>query len=67
MNTPPCKDCSDRKVGCHSSCENYVGWTKEHDKVVKERCKQGSVDAALRHMRKGRRFDREKYIRKESV
>ena len=23
MNRPPCKDCEDRKVGCHAECEKY--------------------------------------------
>ena len=22
----PCKDCEDRAVGCHSSCEKYMNW-----------------------------------------
>lgn len=22
----PCKDCKDRKVGCHSTCEKYNQW-----------------------------------------
>lgn len=22
----PCKDCKDRKVGCHSTCESYKAW-----------------------------------------
>ena len=23
MNSTPCKECQDRKVGCHGSCEKY--------------------------------------------
>jgi hypothetical protein len=22
----PCKDCTDRTVGCHSDCERYMTW-----------------------------------------
>lgn len=27
-STPPCKDCSDRCVGCHSTCAKYTEWAK---------------------------------------
>ena len=26
---PPCKDCSDRHINCHSECTRYLRW-KEH-------------------------------------
>lgn len=29
----PCKDCTDRHVGCHGKCENYVKWRAEKDKI----------------------------------
>ena len=28
-NSPPCKDCTDRDKGCHSSCAGYSQWKKE--------------------------------------
>ena len=27
----PCKDCFERTVGCHSTCENYISFKKEWD------------------------------------
>lgn len=30
--TPPCKDCTDRQVGCHGKCEKYIKWKKENIK-----------------------------------
>ena len=24
----PCKDCPDRYIGCHSTCEKYIEWRK---------------------------------------
>ena len=30
MNAP-CKDCPDRVVGCHSTCERYKEWKAEKD------------------------------------
>lgn len=32
----PCKDCISRNTYCHSSCELYKKWTKEHIKKNKE-------------------------------
>lgn len=28
METSPCKDCKERQVGCHSTCEKYLVWNK---------------------------------------
>ena len=28
METSPCKDCKERQVGCHSTCEKYLEWNK---------------------------------------
>lgn len=27
----PCKDCPDRKVGCHSVCKKYIEWQQVHN------------------------------------
>lgn len=32
----PCKDCNDRSVGCHSSCERYKKWAQDYDEQKKE-------------------------------
>ena len=29
----PCKNCKTRHEGCHSSCEDYLAWKAENDKV----------------------------------
>ena len=26
----PCKDCQERKIGCHSDCEKYLEYLKLH-------------------------------------
>lgn len=26
--TAPCKDCKDKRVGCHSTCPKYIEYTK---------------------------------------
>lgn len=30
VGNPPCKDCKNRELGCHSKCEQYVNWRKLH-------------------------------------
>ena len=55
VNVAPCKDCADRVVGCHSSCQNYIDWknmvsdkTREfNDSYKKQYC--GSVDEQRRY------------------
>lgn len=32
----PCKGCSERIVGCHSTCEKYAEFTKENSKLRRE-------------------------------
>ena len=32
----PCKNCTDRVVGCHSTCEKYKDWKKK-DKERKQK------------------------------
>jgi hypothetical protein len=26
---PPCKDCQDRQMGCHSKCERFAKWKEQ--------------------------------------
>lgn len=44
----PCKDCSDRHVGCHATCERYLEWQTTYyeykEKVFTERSKQNRLD-----------------------
>lgn len=30
--TAACKDCKDRKVGCHSECPKYIEWKRAYIK-----------------------------------
>ena len=38
---PPCKNCAERQLGCHSDCSKYRAykdWQKEHnDRIRKEK------------------------------
>lgn len=32
MGKAPCLGCSDRCIGCHSSCTKYIEWKRDIDK-----------------------------------
>lgn len=42
--TAPCKDCPDRTVKCHSTCERYLTFRKNLDKWNNEYKKKRSLD-----------------------
>lgn len=33
MNKAPCKDCPYRKIGCHSTCEKYIAFSKKQKEL----------------------------------
>jgi len=37
MKTAPCKDCPDRTVGCHASCEKYIAFAAERERIRTEK------------------------------
>ena len=40
----PCKDCTERKAGCHSACEKYREWKVGHE-VEREAITQKKLEA----------------------
>lgn len=38
MNKSPCMSCPDEKKyeACHDTCEDYISWKKERNKIVKK-------------------------------
>lgn len=30
-NLPPCKDCTDRAIGCHPNCSKYLEWKRKNE------------------------------------
>ena len=40
----PCKDCPDRQVNCHSTCEKYIEFKKESDRLREERFAKGEAN-----------------------
>lgn len=43
----PCKGCTDRVLGCHSTCEKYNGYLKKSDKLVEIKRKEYMRQADL--------------------
>jgi hypothetical protein len=54
MAVCPCKDCKERFVTCHISCEKYKEWKKPLEEFKENRVKQKKIDDVLfiRHARK---------------
>ena len=44
---PPCKNCPDRVLRCHSSCERYLEYRKIVDKVKKASNENKEIDSFL--------------------
>lgn len=34
MKAGPCKGCTVRTLGCHSTCKGYIEWKEEHNRMV---------------------------------
>lgn len=47
MYSFPCKNCPDRAVGCHSTCEKYLAAQREHTKQRAEMFKIKSAQDSL--------------------
>jgi len=63
ISDAPCKDCVDRKLRCHSSCEKYQAFKERNQKRLDEQHKQAEETAA--RVARKRRF--QNYIRKETI
>lgn len=52
MSITCCKDCTERHIGCHGSCQRYLDEAKaanaERERLRKEKKSQNEADAVLR-------------------
>lgn len=60
MKSPPCKDCTERHIGCHGHCEAYKAFHDHHTAEKAARQLQNEmtdyfVKSALKQRRKNRR------------
>ena len=61
-----CKGCTDRKVGCHSTCEKYLAESAENAKNMEQirKVKDGEY-AAVDILSEGRRKNKRRYERRK--
>lgn len=63
ITKPPCRDCTQRFVGCHATCEPYKDYKIKHEAEKAERDKQkqeymrasDTQIAGMKRMQRGRR------------
>lgn len=60
MLKAPCKDCTDRDVGCHSVCEKYKAFDKERKEFLAMRSailqeEYAYIQATMKRNRRKRR------------
>lgn len=53
MMINPCKDCTDRHIGCHSECDKYKYWKARLEEVKKAKEEQHKKDEAYFSYKKG--------------
>lgn len=46
----PCKDCQDRRVGCHAVCEPYLTWAAQKRAVHQIEVKKRQMDVHINEM-----------------
>ena len=39
----PCKDCHERKLGCHGRCEKYQDWKAKVDEEMQARIRENAA------------------------
>lgn len=64
MNNAPCKDCPDRLVGCHSTCEKYITFAKEkrqQNEIIKKAKHEESLFYSPHNRYKRNKMRAEKY------
>lgn len=47
----PCKDCPDRKLGCHSVCEKYIEFTKKNEEIRLKKARENNSYNEIMNMR----------------
>lgn len=57
-----CKDCQDRYINCHATCEDYQKFKKEREELRKEKYKKSRLGLFEQDMRKKR--NKERHLRK---
>ena len=56
----PCKGCTERKVGCHATCERYLKAKRDHDHDVREELKHSNPGFSREREQKLRKNERDR-------
>lgn len=54
MLRPPCKNCELREVGCHSKCNAYISWAKEHGEAREKNRTERVIEFSIKNIRRKR-------------
>jgi hypothetical protein len=54
MTDSPCKDCPDRKSGCHTVCERYKEFKEQTHEEYVQRFRENEIESY--EIRRGRRL-----------
>ena len=46
-NGAPCKGCTDRVLGCHSTCKKYIDFKLNNEELNRKIRKQGEITGVL--------------------
>ena len=41
----PCRNCEDRHIGCHGTCEKYIDWKESRIQKCRERYERKEADS----------------------
>mgnify|MGYP007007438925 CR=1 FL=1 len=41
----PCKNCADRKIGCHGVCKDYIEYQSRNEQIKKNKKKQQQYES----------------------
>ena len=53
MDVAPCKNCDERRVGCHAVCRKYTAWKVDHEAFMKKVHMEKMLDGRSDWIRSG--------------
>lgn len=53
MSVAPCKNCDERRVGCHAVCKKYTAWQVDHEALNKKIHMEKMMDGRSDWIRSG--------------
>ena len=63
--TPPCKDCTERNLGCHGKCGRYAAYKQEREQIRKAKMDEHYESAAVLRAMKLHKWQKNKIHRED--